>query len=160
MLVRPATAADRDGIHRLVDDAFGRQDEALLVDRLRLSGDAAIELVAVDAGDLVGHVLFSHLRAPFRALALAPLAVRQDRRRASIGARLVGAGLQRAAREGWRAVFVLGDTAYYGRFGFDADLAAGFRCRYAGPHLMATALGGALPTISGQVDYPAAFAAL
>ena len=34
-------------------------------------------------------------------------------------------GLARAAREGWEGVFVLGDPAYYGRFGFTAEGFAG-----------------------------------
>ncbi|MEQ9643080.1 MAG: N-acetyltransferase [Alphaproteobacteria bacterium] len=160
MLVRPATAADHDAIHDLVATAFDQPDEAVLVDRLRRDGDVAIELVVADGEAPVGHVLFSRLRAPFRALALAPLSVRENRRREGIGARLVGAGLERAAHDGWQGAFVLGDPAYYTRFGFDAALAATFACAYAGPYLMATALGGTLPVTTGQIDYPAAFSAL
>ncbi len=160
MLVRPAGSDDHDAIRTLVEDAFGQADEAGLVDRLRLSGDAAIELVAVDDSTIVGHVLFSRLTAPFRALALAPVSVATRRQRAGIGARLINGGLQRAAREGWQGVFVLGDPAYYTRFGFDAHLAADFRCSYAGPYFMVSALGGTLATTTGQIDYPAAFAGL
>ena len=53
MLVRPAGSDDHDAIRTLVEDAFGQADEAGLVDRLRLSGDAAIELVAVDDSTIV-----------------------------------------------------------------------------------------------------------
>ncbi|MGZ8996499.1 MAG: hypothetical protein ACXW3P_08420 [Rhodospirillales bacterium] len=57
-------------------------------------------------------------------------------------------------------MFVLGDPACYRRFGFRADLAAGFTSPYAGPHLMVLPLQGALPTQEGRLDYAPAFAAM
>ena len=87
----------------------------------------------------VGHVLLSRMTAPVRALALAPLAVATDWQRRGIGTALVEAALERARAAGSQAVFVLGDPAYYRRFGFRADLAAGFASPYAGPHLMVVA---------------------
>jgi putative acetyltransferase len=70
---------------------------------------------------------------------------------------LIRAGLDRVRHADWQAVFVLGDPDYYGRFGFDPARAAGFSCRYAGPHLMVLPLGGALPATTGAVDYAPAF---
>jgi putative acetyltransferase len=53
------------------------------------------------------------------------------------------------------AVFVLGNPAYYGRFGFRADHPSGFESPYVGPHLMALALGrGEWPANSGKLGYP------
>jgi putative acetyltransferase len=93
-------------------------------------------------------------------LGLAPVAVGEAWRRRGIAAALIGAGLDRARAEGWRGVVVLGDPAYYRRFGFDPALAAGFVSPYAGPHLMALALGpGGLPS-GGPLDYARAFDAL
>jgi putative acetyltransferase len=60
--------ADRAGVREVVLAAFGGRQEADLVDRLRADGDAEISLVAVDGAHLVGHVLFSPMTAPFRAL--------------------------------------------------------------------------------------------
>ena len=127
-------------MNRLLLAAFPTSDEARLVARLRGDGDAALSLVAVEAEAVVGHVLFSRLLAPPAALALAPLAVRAERRRLGIGARLVAAGLDRARREGWRAVVVLGDPAYYRRFGFRPEAVRGMASPYAGPALMGLAL--------------------
>ena len=127
--------------------------------RLCGDGDAALSLVAVEAEAVVGHVLFSRLRAPAGALALGPLAVRADRRRRGIGARLVAAGLDRAKREGWRAVVVLGDPAYYRRFGFRPEAVRGMASLYAGPALMGLALtkGG----LRGpRIEHAPAFASL
>ena len=158
-LIRPERPGDEDGIRNVLADAFGRPGEAELVDRLRAEGDAAISLVAEEEGEVVGHILFSPVAAPFRALGLGPLAVAPARQQSGIGAALVRAGLERVRAGGWEAVFVLGDPAYYGRFGFSASAAAGFDCVHAGPHLMALALDGELPA-SGAVAYAPAFAAL
>ena len=97
--------------------------------------------------------------APASALALAPLAVRADRRRRGIGAGLVEAGLDRAKREGWRAVVVLGDPACYRRFGFRPESVQGMASPYAGPALMGLALvpGG----LNGpRIGHAPAFASL
>ena len=158
--LRAEAASDRAAIRDVVTAAFGRGDEAELVDALRASGDAVISLVAADAGRLVGHALFTGLAAPFPALALGPVAVRPEWQRRGIGSRLIRAGLEAAAREGWLGVFVLGNPAYYTRFGFERGLASGFDSPYAGPHLAACALGGGLPVRRGRIDYPPAFARL
>ncbi len=160
LCIRDEAPGDHDAVRRLLTAAFGGPVEAELVDRLRADGAARLSLVAVDAGELVGQVLFSPMRAPFRALALAPVCVHPARQRMGIGTTLVRAGLARAAEEGWEGVFVVGDPAFYRRFGFTAELASGFRSPYAGPHFMAMSPTGALPATSGSIEYAAAFAAL
>lgn len=158
--IRPEAARDRQGVYALVCAAFGGTEEALLVQALHDARDAEIALVAEAAAGLVGHILFSRLDAPFPALALAPLAVAPGAQGQGVGSALIREGLQRAARAGWRAVFVLGDPAYYQRFGFDSGLAAGFASPYAGEHFMAIALDGPLPAGRGELRHPPAFATL
>ena len=158
--IRAEDPADIPAIRDVVVAAFGRDMEAELVDRLRGDGDGVISLVAVEGGRIVGHVLFSRMSAPFRALGLAPVSVAPDRQRSGIGSGLIRAGLARSARDGWQAVFVLGEPAFYRRFGFDPDLAKGFSSPYAGPYLMALALDGRLPVTKGEIEYAAAFAGL
>ena len=160
MIIRPVDARDHAAVRDLLIAAFPGPDEAQLVERLRTDGAAAIELAAREDSRIVGHILFSPLQAPMRALALAPLAVAPDRQSAGIGSALVQAGHDRAREEGWDAVFVLGDPGYYGRFGYDAALAAGFESPYAGPHFMALALGRAALPRHGAVTHAPAFAAL
>jgi putative acetyltransferase len=160
MILRDELPADHAAIWQVVHAAFGSAGEADLVDRLRADGDVAVSLVAVEGEAIVGHVLLSRMQAPFRALGLAPVSVRPDRQRSGVGSALVREALARAKAEGFEAVFVLGDPAYYGRFGFDPATAQGFASPYAGPHLMAVALTGPLPVTSGRVDYAPAFAAL
>ena len=161
--VRAAESNDASDIRAIHVAAFPTTAEADLVERLEAGGDAAISLVAEAEGRVVGHVLLSRMRVeaadgPVRALALAPVAVLPERQRRGIGGLLVRAALDGARAEGEAMAFVLGDPAYYARFGFSAEAAARFSSPYAGPHLMAARLGDA-PTGAGKADYPPAFAA-
>jgi putative acetyltransferase len=161
MLIRPETFSDVAAIYRVVEAAFARPAEAALVDALRDAGDLTLSLVARDDDRIVGHVAFSKMQAPFPALGLGPIAVVPDRQRGGIGGQLIREGLALAAAEDWPGVFVLGDPNYYGRFGFEADMARGFQSPYAGPFLMARSLWAEdLPVRSGRIEYAPAFAAL
>lgn len=158
--IRPAEVGDHRAIRDVLLAAFDGSEEADLVERLRANGDAEIELVAESDSAICGHILFSPMKAPFRALALAPVAVAPARQDAGLGAALILAGLERARDDGWEAVFVVGEPAYYTRFGFNAALAAAFASPYAGPYCMGLTLNEPLPTASGEIGYAPAFSAL
>ena len=160
MTVRSAVPADHPAIRKVLVAAFPGPDEADLVERLCADGDAVIELVADDGGLIVGHILFSPVEAPFRSLALAPVAVAPDQQGQGIGSALINAGHQIAREEGWEAILVVGDPQYYRRFGYDAALAARFASPYAGEYFMVLALQGPLPTTEGEVIHARAFASL
>ena len=147
---------------RFVEEvAFGRSAEAQLVDDLRDAGDSVFSLVAVDDGTVVGHIMLSRMKAPFPALALAPVAVLPEYRRTGFASRLIRQGVARSEAAAWAGIFVLGDPAFYRRFGFDAGKASGFISPYAGPHLMALPLGkNELPTDTGIIEHAPAFAKL
>lgn len=152
-------AADMEGIRAVQSAAFGREDEADLVDALRAGGWGEISLVTRLAEEIVGHVLFSRLEAPVRALALAPVAVRPDRQGRGVGGALIREGLRRATAERWDAVFVLGEPAYYQRFGFSREAAQGFDCAYAGDCFMAVILRPDA-IVTGPIGYPPPFTAI
>ncbi len=160
MIIRTEQQDDEPVVVTVVEQAFKQADEARLVGQLRADGDTVISLVAVVGNVVVGHVMFSRMVAPFRALGLAPVSVVPQYQRRGIGRSLVEEGLKQAREQGWEAVFVLGDPAYYERFGFRVDLARGFSSPYAGPHFMALSLGANLPASSGKIDYAPAFASL
>jgi putative acetyltransferase len=151
-------------IASVVRAAFARRygagdGEVGLVSSLRADGDVAVEMVALQGDDIVGHVMFSRLAAdPPSCLmaALAPVAVRIDSQNRGIGDALIRAGLAACREDGVEAVIVLGDPAYYARFGFDAALAAGLASPYAGPHLQALEFRtGALRGIRAVAHAPA-----
>ncbi|HEY8572190.1 N-acetyltransferase [Phenylobacterium sp.] len=160
-MIRHARAADHPAIAATVEAAFGRADEARLVERLRAGQDVLFELVAVEDGEVTGHVLFSRLYAdrPELIAALAPLAVRPDRQAAGVGSALVKAGLENAREFGAWGVIVLGEPAYYGRFGFSAETAARVKAPYSGrPAFQAVALEDGVFDRPMLVAYPDAFA--
>lgn len=160
--IRAERPADEPAIAALHRDAFGGPDEALLVDRLRADGDVVLSRVARVGSAVIGHILFSRMDAPFPALALAPLAVAANHRRQGIAAALIGDGLAAARAGGWTAVFVLGDPAYYRRFGFSHEAAVGFESPYQGPYFMMRALDprGLPAGAGGVVRHAPAFARL
>ena len=161
MRTRAEFPTDHLAIRQLHQAAFGRDVEADLVEALRHEASAVLSLVVEEEGEILGHVMFSRMQAPFRALGLAPVGVLPARQRNGIGSLLIRTGLAQARADGWQGVFVLGEPAYYRRFGFDPNKANGFESPYSGPYLMAIALQGPeLPCANGRVEYAPAFAGL
>ena len=164
LVIRPAEARDRADIRRVEERAFGQSGEADLVERLVADGDVVLELVAEVDGTIAGHVLFSRLLVmedsgtSFPALALAPVAVDPDRQGSGVGSALIREGHARLEAQGESLSVVLGEPAYYGRFGYASDRAAGFICDYQGPYLQALAWGKAPAT--DRLVYASAFGAL
>ncbi|QRE73830.1 GNAT family N-acetyltransferase [Methylobacterium aquaticum] len=125
MLLRPETPADAPAIRALVTAAFrdaphASGTEAAIVDALRADKALALSLVAVEADRIVGHIAFSPVTIA-GWFGLGPLAVQRDRRRRGVGTALVQAGLDGLAASGAGGCVVLGDPAFYGRFGFACD---------------------------------------
>lgn len=160
MSIRAATPRDREAIRLVEEHAFGQQAEAGLVDALIADGDAVVELVAEEEGQVVGHILFSRLFVRqdgknFAAVALAPLAVEPDFHRSGIGGALIREAHIRLRDAGEALSVVLGDPAYYGRFGYTHERAAKFDSDYQGDALQALAWGDAPET--GRLVYASAF---
>ena len=161
--IRAATAADHDAIAALNCAAFGGEEEVGIIQRLRRGGLVVVELVAAQAGALVGHILLSALPTtldgrPVSALALAPMAVLPGQQRNGIGGRLIEAALDEGRRLGFEAVIALGHPGYYPRFGFSAALASKLASPFSGEAFMALELvPGALAGQAGTVTYPPAF---
>jgi putative acetyltransferase len=153
--VRPIAAEGVEAVVALHADAFaasqyGHNGEADLVRALHEEGDVLVSLGAWEADALVGHVLFSPMTvaadgAPIFAVALAPVAVLPAHRGRGVAATLIRAGHDAATEQGVRLSFVLGDPAYYGRFGYEVGFAEPFASPYAGAHFMACPLDSAVP---------------
>jgi putative acetyltransferase len=160
MSIRTATARDRDAIRLVEEHAFGQKAEAGLVDALVASGDAVIELVAEEEGQVVGHILFSRLyvaqgNRKFPAVALAPLAVEPSFHRSGIGGALIREAHVRLKQAGEKLSIVLGEPAYYGRFGYAHERAKKFESDYQCEALQAVAWAEAPE--SGKLVYASAF---
>lgn len=167
-VIRPARAEDAGAIDAVIRAAFtgsghGYQGEAELVRMLEADGDALVSLVAEAGGAVAGHVLFSRMDveadgAALSAAGLAPVSVAPERQGRGIGAALIRAGLDALRAQGAAISFVLGNEAYYPRFGYSPDLAARFASPFAGPHFMAMMLDSDAPwPLGGRADYAPAF---
>ena len=121
--VRPESAEDIPGIRRVEEAAFGRTSEADLVDLCRERGKAVLSLVAVDAEWIRGHILFTGVTLDpphpgWHGLGIGPVAVLPEFQRTGIGSHLMNIGLEICRQNGFDFTVLLGDPAYYCRFGF------------------------------------------
>lgn len=142
----------------LLDRAFGPGRRKKTAQMLREGQRPAsgLSLIAIENGRLVGTIRFWHLRVGGRvpALLLGPVAVDSDERGRGIGAALIRRGLAVARSQGHGAVILVGDEAYYRRFGFRAELAC--RMTLPGPvdrrrFLAMELIPGALAPAAGRV---------
>jgi predicted N-acetyltransferase YhbS len=127
--IRDERATDVVARENLLDQAYGavrftKASERLREGRLPAKG---LSLVALERGQIVGTIRLWHVTAgPGRpALLLGPLAVHPDHRNRGIGSALVCRALSRARLGGYRAILLVGDAAYYSRFGFAAEQTGG-----------------------------------
>lgn len=170
MNLRPENAADAGAISDVVRLAFGREEEARLVEALRR--DPAfipeLSLVAEVESKVIGHLLFTLAPIMGRAetwpaLALAPLSVRPTWQRQGVGSALMRHGLAACWRLGHERVVVLGHADYYPRFGFTSAKAAGIAAPFAvrdESFLVVARTPAALAGLNGTIQYAPAFAAV
>lgn len=163
--VRAEEAHDQRAIRRVIVAAFKGQLEADLVDTLRRHGKIAASLVATMGHSIVGHVLLTDVALHGPGLlphgaGLAPLAVRPAVQRRGIGSQLIHAAIAHARTAGYGFMVLLGDPAYYRRFGFRTAATLGLSCEFEAPEeaFMALELApGALAGASGLVRYEPEF---
>jgi putative acetyltransferase len=104
------------------------------VDALRRADALTVSAVAVVGSRIVGHIAFSPVTIDdHSALALAPVAVEPTSQRQGIGAALIRWGLDECRRLEHGIVIVLGEPAYYGRFGFTPAAQFGIDCPFPVP---------------------------
>ena len=126
--IRSETSADYDSIRELTINAFeasefGHNGEADLLDSIWASKTDYLSLVACQAEQIVGHIMFSSVRmmtceTESLGMGLAPMAVAPSLQRTGIGSLLVQNGIDRLFKKEIDFVVVLGHPDYYPRFGF------------------------------------------
>ncbi len=119
--IRAALPEDLLAIEALYAAAFAEEDLRPLVRALLALQDSVLSLVTPAPEWLAGHIAFTRCAVGTQegqVALLGPLAVAPARQRQGIGAGLIAEGLTRLRDAGVRHVLVLGDPAYYGRFGF------------------------------------------
>lgn len=121
--LRAFRLTDLESVLKIYPAAFPEEDLVPLVQDLAGCSDVR-SFLAVRENRIVGHVAFTmcRLRADDREFALlAPLAVHPEFMRQGVGSQLVRTGIDAMRQRRVAAVLVLGDPAYYGRFGFRAE---------------------------------------
>lgn len=160
LVLRPETPADLPGIRRVEEAAFSHHNEADLVDLARERGKSVLSMTAVQAGQVIGHALFTPVtidqsHASRDGLGIGPVAVLPEFQRTGIGSRLMRAGLGVVRRIGYDFVVLLGHPCYYSRFGFKPGRAFGLSSDYGdGDEFQVLELHpGALTGVCGRVKY-------
>ncbi len=157
--IRNERADDIGAIAHLTEAAFQSEEHAshteqFIVNALRRCNQLTISLVAVDGDAVVGHVAVSPVTISSGATGwygLGPISVWPERQGQGLGSMLMKEALGQLQRLGG---VVLGNPAYYGRFGFKAH--SGLVLPGVPPeYFQAISFGGELPT--GDAHFHVAF---
>jgi predicted N-acetyltransferase YhbS len=174
IVIRDERFSDIDARERLLDACFGDSRFTKTCERLREGRLPAASLVAERDGRVVGTVRLWHVTlGPGRpALMLGPIAVDPDCQGEGLGGRLMRAAVTAARALGQASIVLVGDAAYYARFGFSTDLTEGLwlpgpyeRERFQALELVDGALAGASGLVQAtgerepELDWPALVAA-
>jgi putative acetyltransferase len=119
------SASDADAIRSITKAAFAdephsNQTEPAIIDALREANAIRLSLVARLEGRVVGNVVFSDVAigAEDGWVGLGPVSVEPGLQRGGIGSALIQSGLEAMRQEGAKGCVLVGDPAYYHRFGF------------------------------------------
>ena len=162
MIIRETLPADFDDISRCILSAFQNDGEVALVRQLRADNDVVIELVAEEAGSIVGHVVVSHLslnpNISLQCGGVAPLSVLPGHQSTGIGSQLMETVIEKSRDARLDALFLLGDPAYYYRFGFKVtDISSDYPAQFFQAFELTAQC---LKSVSAKANYANAFSAL
>ncbi len=156
--IMPEHAGDALKIEALLERTFGKARHRKTVQKMRKGYLPAAGLAFVmlnDFEDVIGTIRLWEIDAGGApALLLGPVAVAPEYRKQGLGDALIRHALLRAEALGHKAVLLVGDEPYYGRFGFARTLAQNLQL--PGPVDLARFLGlelqpGALMNAHGMV---------
>jgi len=126
MIIRKETVADIEAINEVTIAAFkshpiSNHTEQFIVKALRDAGVLTISLVAEIDGRVVGHIAFSPVTITDGTkdwYALGPVSVLPEYQKQGIGKSLINEGLSSLKELGGQGCVLVGDPAFYKRFGF------------------------------------------
>jgi putative acetyltransferase len=161
--IREEGPADIEAIRTVTKAAFAdmpssSQTEAEIIDGLRAAGAVRLSLVAVSDGAVIGNVVFSDMTIDGATgwVGLGPVSVKPGRQHGGIGSALIEAGLRQMRAEGATGCVLVGNPAYYRRFGFRAVSGLGYE-GVPDKYVLALPFGGTVP--KGAIVFHSAFGA-
>jgi len=167
MIIRQEKPEEFPRIYELVKVAFqtakvsnGKEQDFVNQLRAGVTYIPELALVAEDNGKLVGHIMLSRAHIvngadKFAVAYVAPLSVVLEFRNQGIGSALMKEAFRLAVAMGYTSVFLVGDPAYYHRFGFKSAITFGIKHMHEIPdeNVMACELvPGALKNVTGKTD--------
>ena len=130
LIIEQENEKDFPVIYELVKIAFQTArvadgDEQDYINKLRQSGNYLSELALVikDGPHIIGHIMLTKTllirdEERLEALLLSPICTRLEYRNQGIGSKLIRYALAKAKELAYPAVFLVGNPAFYSRFGF------------------------------------------
>ena len=126
MTICPETPSDEEAIEQVTRRAFlshpySQQTEQFIIRDLRVDHALSVSLVAEDAGRIVGHLALSPVTVSDGAAGwygLGPISVEPDLQRRGVGRALMESGLAELRKIGAKGCVLVGEPAFYSRFGF------------------------------------------
>lgn len=165
--IRQEQPKDYDIVYQVVKEAFksaehsdGNEQDLVVMLRNSMSFIPELSLVAIEDGNIVGHILFTKaLVNNVEILALAPLAVLPKYQNRGIGLALIERGHYIARRLGYRYSVVLGHSKYYPKAGYVPADTYGINAPFAieSESFMAICLDKNAGRLDGVVKYDKAF---
>lgn len=160
--IRKEEKGDIDAIEKVTIEAFLNaphtdHSEQYIVKELRSSNALTISLVAEIQGEVVGHVAISPVTISDGAkgwFGLGPISVSPNIQRSGVGSKLMQSALETLKGSSASGCVLLGDPAYYGRFGFQPESCLVLP-DVPPEYFQAIQFSGVLP--SGTVTYHEAF---
>ncbi len=124
--IRPEVKSDFEAISEITKAAFenhphSRQTEQFIIKALRGANALTISLVAEVGEKVVGHIAFSPVTISDGSpgwYGVGPVSVLPELQRQGIGKSLIREGLSLLKAQGAQGCMLVGDPAYYERFGF------------------------------------------
>ncbi len=168
MKIRIQTQGENQEVFQIHKRAFGRENEAELVDLIRESEQYVSDLSLVAEtldGKLVGHALLSEIFLEKEGetrilLGLAPISVLPEFQGEGVGQALIEEGIRLSRIKAYPGIIVLGHATYYPKFGFEKAAHFGISAPFDVPAENFLALElypGGLVDFSGEIRYPDAF---
>ena len=164
LTIRPETPLDYPAIAGVHTLAFGRNNEAQLIEQIRAFKHyiPSLSLIAELNHTIIGHILLNYVNLigeeQWQVLSLAPIAVRPEFHNQGVGSQLVEVALERAEIDELLVV-VLGNPRFYSRFGFEPASRYGIEAPFPVPEaaFMIKPLQNYRQPFRGKVIYPSVF---